>query len=140
MFIQGVTISANCFSIVNNTQKSTSCVRPAEPGTIAYVSCQRGYEKNGPQQTLTCLGDGRWSPAPQRCTQICGEINEGTAYVVGGSVTNITRVPWHVGIYRKEREDGRYQQICGGTILTSRVVISAMVISFIFFFWDQQLF
>lgn len=34
--IQGVTISANCFSIVNNTQKSTSCVRPVEPGTIAY--------------------------------------------------------------------------------------------------------
>lgn len=26
--IQGVTISANCFSIVNNVQKSTSCIRP----------------------------------------------------------------------------------------------------------------
>lgn len=130
--IQGVTISANCFSVVNNTQKSTSCVRPAEPGTIAYVSCQRGYEKIGPQQTLTCLENGRWSPSPQRCTQICGEINEGTAYVVGGSVTNISRVPWHAGIYRKDREDGKYQQICGGTVLTSKIIISAMVICFLF--------
>lgn len=75
--IQGVTISANCFSILNNTQKSTSCVRPAEPGTIAYISCQRGYEIAGPPQTLTCRSDGRWSPTPQKCSHICGEINEG---------------------------------------------------------------
>lgn len=126
--IQGVTISANCFSIVNNVQKSTSCIRPVEPGTIAYVSCQRGYEKIGTQQTLTCDDDGRWQPPPQRCTQICGEINEGAAYVVGGSTTNITRVPWHVGIYKKNGYDSKFQQICGGVILTSRVVVSAMVI------------
>ncbi|XP_031618112.1 modular serine protease-like [Contarinia nasturtii] len=131
--IQGVTISANCFSIVNNTQKSTSCVRPVEPGTLAYVSCQRGYEKIGPQQTLTCREDGRWSPTPQRCTQICGEINEGTAYIVGGSVTTISRIPWHAGIYRKNSYDGKYSQICGGTIITSKVIISAMHC-----FWDAS--
>lgn len=119
--IQGVTISANCFSIVNNVQKSTSCIRPVEPGTIAYVSCTRGYEKTGPQQTLTCQPDGRWQPAPQRCTQICGEINEGAAYVVGGGQTNITRVPWHVGIYKKNGYDSKFQQICGGTIVSSKV-------------------
>lgn len=131
--IQGVTISANCFSIVNNTQKSTSCVRPVEPGTIAYVSCQRGYEKTGPQQTLTCQSNGRWNPQPQKCTQICGEINEGAAYVVGGSTTNVSRVPWHVGVYKKNSYDGKFQQICGGTIITSRVIISAMV-NFLFIF------
>lgn len=125
--IQGVTISANCFSIVNNEQKSTSCIRPVEPGTIAYVSCQRGYERTGPQQTLTCQPDGRWQPRPQRCTQICGEINEGSAYVVGGATTNITRVPWHVAIYRKNGRDSKFQQICGGTIVSSKTVISAMV-------------
>lgn len=64
--IQGVTISANCFSIVNNVQKSTSCIRPVEPSTVAYVSCQRGYEKLGSQQTLTCDEHGRWQPRPQR--------------------------------------------------------------------------
>lgn len=125
--IQGVTVSANCFSIRNNIQESTSCIRPVEPGTIAYISCQRGYEKTGPQQTLTCGANGRWQPSPQRCTQICGEINEGAAYVVGGVTTNITRVPWHVGIYKRNDRDTKFQQICGGTIISSRVIISAMV-------------
>lgn len=127
--IQGVTISANCNSIVNNTAISTSCIRPVEPGTIAYVNCQRGYQKSGPLQTLTCESTGRWSPSPQRCVQICGEINEGNAYVVGGSKTNVSRVPWHVGVYRKNDRSANFQQICGGTIITSKLIISAMVIS-----------
>lgn len=105
--------------------KSTKFKRDSD---YCAVSCQRGYEKTGPQQTLTCRQDGRWSPQPQKCTAICGEINEGAAYVVGGATTNISRVPWHVGIYRKGSYDAKYQQICGGTIITSRIVISAMVI------------
>lgn len=131
--IQGITIAANCYSIVNNTQKSTSCVRPVEPGTIAYVSCQRGYEKTGPQQTLTCRSDGRWTPTPIRCTQICGEINEGTAYVVGGSETNVSRIPWQVGIYKRSGRTSKFQQICGGTIIGPKVIISAMHC-----FWDRS--
>lgn len=127
--IQGVTISATCNSIVNNTAVSTSCVRPVEPGTIAYVNCQRGYLKSGPSQTLTCESTGRWNPTPQRCSPICGEISEGNAYVVGGSKTNVSRVPWHAGIYKKNGRYGNFQQICGGTIATTRIVISAMVIS-----------
>ena len=31
----------------------------------------------------------------------------------------MTEVPWHVGVYRKS------EQICGGTIVSERVVISA---------------
>lgn len=131
--IQGITIAANCYSIVNNTQKSTSCVRPVEPGTVAYVSCQRGYEKTGPQQTLTCRTDGRWTPTPTRCTQICGEISEGTAYVVGGSETNVSRVPWHAGIYKRASRNAKFQHICGGTVIGSRVVLSAMHC-----FWDRS--
>lgn len=127
--IQGVTISANCNAIVNNTAISTSCVRPVDPGTIAYVNCQRGYQKSGPLQTLTCESTGRWTPTPQRCTPICGEINEGNAYVVGGSRSNVSRVPWHAGIYKKNPRYGNFQQICGGTIVTARLIISAMVIS-----------
>ena len=36
-----------------------------------------------------------------------------------GKNTNITEVPWHVGIYEKD------EQICGGTIISERVVITA---------------
>lgn len=73
--IQGTTISANCF--LSETQRSTSCVRPVTPGTRATISCRRGYEHDGTEQTLHCGLDGRWSPTPRRCSQICGEISEG---------------------------------------------------------------
>lgn len=76
--IQGITISANCFS--SETQRSTSCVRPVTPGTRATISCRRGYEHDGTEQTLHCGLDGRWSPAPRRCSQTCGEINEGLLF------------------------------------------------------------
>ena len=33
--------------------------------------------------------------------------------------TNVTEVPWHVGIYQNS------EQICGGTIISERLVISA---------------
>ena len=36
-----------------------------------------------------------------------------------GKETNVTEVPWHVGIYLNDT------QICGGTIVSERVVISA---------------
>ena len=36
-----------------------------------------------------------------------------------GKVTNVTEVPWHVAIYQNG------EQICGGTIVSERVVISA---------------
>ena len=36
-----------------------------------------------------------------------------------GKVSNVTEVPWHVGIYKNDT------QICGGTIISERVVISA---------------
>ena len=36
-----------------------------------------------------------------------------------GKNTNVTEVPWHVGIYENDT------QICGGTIISERVVITA---------------
>ena len=36
-----------------------------------------------------------------------------------GKSLNVTEAPWHVGIYKKDT------QICGGTIVSERVVITA---------------
>ena len=36
-----------------------------------------------------------------------------------GKILNVTEAPWHVGIYQNG------EQICGGTIVSERVVISA---------------
>lgn len=74
--VQGVTISANCYS--SETQRSASCSQPVPPGTRATISCRLGYEYDNSEQTLYCGADGRWLPAPRRCSQICGRISEGT--------------------------------------------------------------
>lgn len=57
----------------------------------------------------------------------------GTAYIVGGGATNITNVPWHAAIYKRASEHTRFQQICGGTIINSKIIISAMHC-----FWDAS--
>lgn len=128
--ISSITFVANCF---DSGDKRVRCTEPLAPATIAKINCQRGYESLRPtQQILSCGKDGRWYPAPIPCTQICGEEGpEGSPYVVGGEIANITQVPWHVGIYRNINY--QYEQVCGGTILNAKVVISAMHC-----FWDVQ--
>lgn len=76
--VQGVTISANCYSL--ETQRISSCVQPVPPGTRATISCRRGYEYDDSEQTLDCESDGRWTPEPRRCSPICGKISEGECF------------------------------------------------------------
>lgn len=59
---------------------------------------------------------------------------KGTALVIGGNRTTISRVPWHAGIYKREDSRSKYQQRCGGTIITARLVVSAMHC-----FWDRSM-
>lgn len=130
--ISSVTYVANCYVNEGNREKQVRCTEPSAPGTIARINCQRGYENQKvPQQVISCGNDGRWRPAPNTCTQLCGEEGpEGSPYIVGGIVTNITKVPWHVAVYK--RSDKSFEQWCGGTILNAKVVISAMHC-----FWDR---
>lgn len=52
----------------------------------------------------------------------CGEKEPKPIHVIDhGFETNITVVPWHVGIYSMINSD----RICGGTILDERIVITA---------------
>lgn len=104
------------------------CSEPADPGTIARINCRDRYERPNTvtkQQIISCGDNGIWSPQPETCSAICGEeAPEGTPYVIGGFQANITKVPWHVGIYKLNGE--AYKLQCGGTIVNARVVVSAM--------------
>lgn len=42
-------------------------------------------------------------------------------------------MPWHAAIYKRTNEHSRRHQICGGTIITAKIVISAMHC-----FWDPS--
>lgn len=128
--ITGVSIQATSCHL---NDAEVRCSEPARPGTTARINCRNRYEMPGArQQILSCDENGNWSPQPQVCTPICGEEAPiGTPYIVGGFETNITKVPWHVGIY-KSNDAGGFVLQCGGTIVNARVVISAMHC-----FWDR---
>ena len=91
------------------------------PGTEATIRCRFGYEKPMNAQTaLTCEESGKWSHVAFKCQPICGKVaRHSVPLQIGGKTTNVTEVPWHVGIYK----DG--EQSCGGTIIAERLVISA---------------
>lgn len=52
-------------------------------------------------------------------------------YIVGGEKVNITKVPWHIGIFSDISSKSSFSQICGGTIINAKLVISAAHC-----FWD----
>ena len=69
---------------------------------------------------LTCEESGNWSHAAFKCEAVCGKVaRHSVPLQIGGKISNVTEVPWHVGIYKES------EQICGGTIITERLVISA---------------
>lgn len=106
-----VTFTSQCYY-----QNSTvDCTEPARPGTIANVTCNYGYESINAEQQTFCGLDGRWQPEPSQCAPICGERTD----------ANITHLPWHVTIYKRFSLFHPLEQICGGTILNAKVVISA---------------
>lgn len=124
--ISGVTIKASDCSY---NGQIVSCLDPSRPGTVARITCAPFYESNGPNaiQQLICDKNGHWSPSPTACVHKCGEqAPKGTPFVVGGRLVNITEVPWHVGIYKLNRNNNGYDISCGGTIVNALVVISAM--------------
>lgn len=118
-----VTFSAKCKlenAIVN-------CTEPAKQGTLATMHCKYGYESivSGQQQT-TCGADGLWYPLPFECSQICGGLTERTAMT-------ISRLPWQVSIYKRNDDDLQWEYICGGTVVSAKVVVSAAHC-----FWNEQ--
>jgi len=50
------------------------------------------------------------------------EIQE---YVFKGDKTKHGDFPWHAGIHELELKTGTYKYICGGTLISAKVVISA---------------
>lgn len=126
--IRGITIKATECSFNGH---AVSCMEAPRPGTVATIKCADYYRSASIQtissQSLTCGTDGRWSPEPAACKQKCGEEAPiGTPYIVGGVLTEVLRVPWHVGIYQQNEARTGFNIICGGSILNARMVISAM--------------
>ena len=91
------------------------------PSTQADVSCKLGYRQSQIESgtKFNCRSDGTWDEEPIKCVPGCGLLKtiKSTPLLVGGINTNISQVPWNVAVYR------RGQHICGGSIVSSRVVM-----------------
>lgn len=111
--------------------RKVSCTDAVKPGTTAQINCKRWYQSEN-QQVTTCNARGRWDPMPQPCEPVCGQaILVTKPFIVGGVQTAVTKVPWHAGIYKRATEQSNFEYICGGSIISANVVISAMQC-----FWD----
>lgn len=90
--------------------------------TVAHLVCKPGYKRPRSdlfKDKINCLANGQWDHHVTRCDPVCGEITIGVPFISRGEVTTISNVPWHVGIYEKQRET--YVQICGGSIISETV-------------------
>lgn len=122
--IIGITISANCFARVDGIEQQQNCENPSEPNTTAHIICQLGYERSGTMQIITCDRNGRWNPLPSKCTEICGKLGVKDENVK--STVDLTKVPWNVGIYKQLESAAHFEQHCSGTVISAKVVVSAI--------------
>lgn len=136
--VSSITFTTSCFRIEDNRREGVRCGFNdlIEPGVSVLITCKSGYQSaTSIEQQAVCGAKGQWNRRINPCVQICGEEGaEGSTLIVGGRVTNNTKVPWHVGIYRESGDNGDdLDYTCGGTILNPRLVVSA-----IHCFWDAM--
>ncbi|KAJ0169975.1 hypothetical protein K1T71_014581 [Dendrolimus kikuchii] len=71
---------------------------------------------------MICI-EGSWNYIAT-CEAECGRVTpSATELVVGGGLAERGEMPWHAGIYTKTTKP--YMQICGGSLVSTTVVISA---------------
>ena len=96
--------------------KAIACDQNLALGTQVDVQCKTGYTIRAvpvtPNQN-TCLDTGRWNHQVYKCFSVCGQL------IADGNKDKISKAPWNVAVYRNQ------ELICGGTILTERIILSA---------------
>jgi hypothetical protein len=127
--VTGRTIKTIC----ELNDKVVSCNQQHIVGTVAYITCGSYYDmpsvtKTYLSQKLTCLSNGNWDGIALRCTPKCGRVTSfAQAYVINGrKATNVSEVPWVAAVYKRKT------LICGATIITEKLVISAGEIEIMF--------
>ncbi|XP_077284005.1 modular serine protease-like isoform X2 [Arctopsyche grandis] len=114
------TVNFQCSYQGNNV----SCNDVMLSGTVVKSTCKtRHIETTSKLRTLKCI-NGDWDNTMPQCVAECGlEKSLGGGLAIGGYNEVSGGSPWHVGIYRLKYNN--FGHICGGTIITNRLVVSA---------------
>lgn len=100
-----------------------SCYENLHKHDIAQITCKDGYtypKHMSPE--IECLPSGRWTHGIYDCVADCGRVTKKSkALIVHGNDTEASDFPWNVAIYRNNI------LICGGTIISDRVILSVGV-------------
>ncbi|VVC87201.1 unnamed protein product, partial [Leptidea sinapis] len=114
----------------NSVEGTRECSKFEPTGTMVRPQCrQPNYYYPGVLSVMRCI-DGNWDSIAI-CSPECGRVTpEGEQLVIGGWAAKRGELPWHTGIYSKKTSP--FKQICGGSLVSTNVVISAAHC-----FWDD---
>ncbi|KAJ8705495.1 hypothetical protein PYW08_012541 [Mythimna loreyi] len=116
--------SVNYHCLVSGSVEGRRKCNLYEPsGTVVKPECNSpNYYSPDTLRFMRCI-DGNWDYVAT-CKPECGRVTpNGVDLMIDGRTAKRGEVPWHVGVYRKTTRP--YLQICGGSIVTNRLVISA---------------
>ncbi|XP_060840496.1 uncharacterized protein LOC132921476 isoform X1 [Rhopalosiphum padi] len=110
--------------------KSVNCSNPSIPNTIALPSCKPTYiAPIGLEETpfeLICQSNGTWNNRLYKCKPYCGKVYTNSHLLIAnGTKAHFGTAPWNVGIYRLNKGTSNYDLICGGSIISPSLVVSA---------------
>ncbi|XP_061398666.1 modular serine protease-like [Musca vetustissima] len=134
--LEGLSTIYNVYSASGNFVKRSLHRYGIAVGSIIHSICAPGYKRQqmiGKRQILRCLTDGTFDQKREPCEQYCGHPSVPMASITKGVTSNDpNQVPWHVSIYKLV--NNKWEFICGGSIVTPRIVISAAHC-----FWNNEL-
>ncbi|XP_022182774.1 uncharacterized protein LOC111042453 isoform X2 [Myzus persicae] len=110
--------------------KYANCSNLSIPDTIATASCKQTYiAPHGEDLTpfeLLCQSNGTWNKQLYRCNPYCGrEYITNKVLIDNGEKAPVGTAPWNVGLYRFNKNNSNYDLICGGSIISPNLVVSA---------------
>ncbi|XP_018569610.1 uncharacterized protein LOC108909691 [Anoplophora glabripennis] len=97
----------------------------AVDGTYLSYTCAPFFETPiGYKKTILCI-DGTWNFPNPICQPVCGKIIEKSTIqlVVGGTIKEQREYPWVIALFQKLGNE--FSNICGATLVSQRVVITA---------------
>ncbi|XP_013143422.1 PREDICTED: limulus clotting factor C-like isoform X1 [Papilio polytes] len=129
--IKHLSVDYECFDESGNPRV---CEMEEIEGTVVKTSCKAPHYYSPVELPYMHCVQGVWTSGPA-CAVECGvQPPKSTPLVLRGRDARFAEVPWHVGIYMKNPINKTRVQICGGSLVSNTVVLSAAHC-----FWNEDL-